>query len=420
MRFRLTLLVFCCALALQAQMEMNVDQLAQFVRSELALKQSTDKQLAGYLKRVHLTEKLTDKTIEDLEAQGAGPKTVEALKDLQTQTAALKPPSHDSTYSPATAPDNSAPSANPSVAVGVRQTIPPPDSVRQREILDQITQYAMTYTQNLPNFMCLQVTRRYVDPRSNDTYRILDTINAQVSYNEGEEHYKVISVNGHLVNIGMTQATAKVGGSISTGEFGSLMRSIFDTKSQAQFDWEKWGTLRGKRMAVFRYFIDSGHSDWRITYDNDQQIVTAYRGLIYADQYTGAISRLTFEAVDIPSSFPVQSTTERLDYDDVEISGQTFICPLAAVVRMKSGQVRTRNDIEFRLYRKFGTDTNIIYGAITDPPPPLPESATQEQPASASPNTSAVQTSTQKQRSQAPSTASDPWKLPTPPPPPPQ
>src|SRR5947209_2368904 len=157
MKYRLALLVFCCGFALQAQMEMNVDQLAQFVRSELALKQSTDKQIAAYLKKIHLTEKLTDKTIEDLSAQGAGPKTLEALKQMETQAAALKPPSHDSTYSPATAPDASPRSATPSVSIGVRSTIPPPDSVRQREILDQITQYALTYTQNLPNFMCLQV-----------------------------------------------------------------------------------------------------------------------------------------------------------------------------------------------------------------------------------------------------------------------
>ena len=65
MKFRLSLLVLCCAIALQAQMDMNVDQLAQFIRSELALKQHTDKQIAVYLKKVHLSEKLPDKTIED-------------------------------------------------------------------------------------------------------------------------------------------------------------------------------------------------------------------------------------------------------------------------------------------------------------------------------------------------------------------
>ena len=422
MTFRMTALVFCCALALRAQTEMNVDQLAQFVRSELALKQQTDKQLAAYLKKVHLTEKLSEKTVQDLEAQGAGPKTLDALNTLRTESARLKPPGHDATYSPGTAPDSTAASSKPAVSLGVRPTIPPPSSVRQQEILDQIRQYALSYTQNLPNFICLQVTRRYVDPDSSDRYRLIDTINTQLNYNQGQEHYTVVAVNGKLTNVGMYEVTTKVGGSISTGEFGSLMSSIFGPKTVAEFGWDHWGTLFGKRAAVFNYFIDSGHSDYRITYENDQQIVTAYKGLIYADQYTGEISRITFEAVDIPKSFPVKKALEILNYGDVEISGRTYMCPMKAQVWMESGKQKTRNDIEFRLYRKFGTESNIVYGA--EAPAPLPEGQTQEQPASASaPSAQPGQTAASK-ATQTPantsSSSSNPWKLPTPPPPPPQ
>src|SRR5437667_12865915 len=102
--FYAILLVFSCVLALHAQMQMNVEQLAELVRSELALKQHTDKQIAAYLKKIQLSEKLTDKTITDFEAQGAGPRTIEALQHLRDQTASLKPPTQDPTYSPTTAP----------------------------------------------------------------------------------------------------------------------------------------------------------------------------------------------------------------------------------------------------------------------------------------------------------------------------
>ncbi|MBV9081490.1 MAG: hypothetical protein JOZ62_02345 [Acidobacteriaceae bacterium] len=415
--------MFCCALALQAQMEMNVDQLAQFVRSELALKQHSDKQIAAYLKKVHLTEKLTEKTMQDLEAQNAGPKTIEALNALREATANLKPPGHDATYSPATAPDTPVTRSTPTVSLGVRQPIPPPDSVRQQQILDAIREYALNYTANLPNFLCLQVTRRYVDLDSTDRYRLVDSINTQLSYNQGQERYTVVAVNGKLTNVGMYEVATKVGGSISTGEFGSLMSSIFQGKSVAEFNWDHWGTLRGKRVAVFNYFIDSGHSDYRITYNEDQQIITAYKGLIYADEYTGEVSRITFNAVDIPKSFPVNKAYEILDYGDVDISGHTYVCPLKAQVWMESDRQRTRNDIEFRLYRKFGTESTIVYGA--EAPAPLSEGQMQEQPASASAASQqpAQNTGTSKPASAPPtntSSTSNPWKLPAPPPPPPQ
>lgn len=154
-------------------------------------------------------------------------------------------------------------------------------------------------------------------------------------------------------------------------------------KSQAAFEWDRWRTLRGKRMAVFSYSIDSAHSSYTIDYNREQQIVTAYEGLVYADKDTGVISRLTFHAKNIPASFPVQDASNRLDYDNVEIAGRPYNLPLSASMRMKarerspSGYVTTKNDIEFRMYRKFGSDITITFE-----PEPLPDDKTKEQPPS--------------------------------------
>ncbi len=430
MKFRVGLLVLCCAVALQAQMQMNDSQLAQFLRSELALKFHTDKQIAEYLKKVTLTEKLTDKEIDDLQAQGAGPKVTQALKQLQERSASLKPPVKDPTYSPATAPDTTAPESGPaSMTIAPKRVFPPPSSVRQAEILDAIKQYALNYTQNLPNFICTQVTRRYVDLNRSDSYRIIDTAFTHLSYNEGSEHYKTYSVNGQIVDYDGMAALEKRGGAVSNGEFGSLMREIFDAKSQAEFGWDHWGTIRGKLMAVYNYFIDSGHSQYSISYEDSQRIITAYKGLVYADQNTGAISRITFVAVNIPSSFPVRSAGEILDYDDVSINGQPYICPLKADVRLTAEGQKTKNEIEFRNYRKYGTESSITY----DTPDALPTNDTQEQPATAAKNATGGQQATPGATPQTPKQSppqpsqqpeqqkpASPWSLPEAPPPPPQ
>jgi len=414
MKFRLALLVVSFAIGLQAQMQMNVQQLADFVRSELALGHHSDKQIAAYVKKLQLTEKLTDKTIVDLEAQGAGPKTAEALKELRDKTANMKPPGHDSTYSPATAPDNSLTTGPATVTLSSKAPpIPPPDSIRQQKILDLMRQYAMSYTQNLPNFICVQVTRRYIDPNASDHYRSLGNILAKVSYNEGREKYSVYSINGQLVETNMEGVPVHGGGAISTGEFGSLMREIFEPRSQAEFGWDHWATLRGRRMAVFNYFIDSGHSSWSITYSagpgDEQRIITAYKGLVYADENTGEIDRIKFVAVDIPKSFPVTEATEILDYDAVNISGQQYVVPLVARLNMRADRQSSKNEIEFRNYRKFGTEFSIKYDMDPKAPAPLPPSKTEEQPA----------TPTSPKSEQKSGSGSNPWTLPTPPPPPP-
>jgi hypothetical protein len=391
---------------LLAQTQMNVEQLVEFVKSELALHQHSDKQIAAGVRQVQLTEKLTDKTIIDLQSQGIGPKTAEALKIQRDLTANIKPSTHDATPSPATAADQGITTESPTASLTPKAApIPPPDSIRQQEIIQAMRDYALNYTKNLPNFVCVEVTRQYIDPNGKDSYRNAGTILARVGYNEGQEHYSVYSVNSKLVEETMDQV--KTGGATSTGEFGSLMRTIFEPQSQAEFGWDHWATLRGRRMAVFNYFVDSAHSIWYIHYgaskDDDQRIVTAYRGLVYADPNTGEIGRIKFEAVDIPRSFPVTETSERLDYDLVEISGQKFVVPLKALLLMKAGRESSKNEIEFRSYRKFDTGSTIKYDLDPNAPPPLPDSTTEEKPATT-----------------APSKRENPWVLPTPPPPPPQ
>jgi hypothetical protein len=405
--FVLSLAVLAAALVLSGQESMNVQQLADFIRSELALNHHTDKQIAAYVRKLHLTERLTDKTILDLEAQGAGPKTVQALQELRDETAALKPPTRDATYSPATAPDNTLSGAPATAAIVAKAPpIPPPDSVTQQKILGMMKEYALQYSRNLPNFICTEATRRYIDPNGSDAYRSLGILLSRVSYHDGEEENRIYSVNGKLQEMDMRRANVG-GGSVSSGEFGSMMQAIFEPSSEAEFGWDHWATLRGRRMAVFNYFIDSGHSQYSITYgssEGDQQrIITAYSGLIFADPNTGEIDRIKFVARDIPKSFPVNSAEETLDYDEVQISGNPYIVPLVATLYMSAGRDKTKNEIQFANYRKFETGSTIFYGdskITTEAPAPLPASKTEERPATDSRN-------------------SNPFALPTPAPPPP-
>lgn len=411
--FWASLAVLAMAFLLGAQESMNVQQLADFIRSELALNHHTDKQIAAYIKKLQLSERLTDKTILDLEAQGAGPKTVQALQELRDQTATMKPPTKDATYSPATAPDNSLSAAPATASIGTKAPpIPPPDSETQQKILGMMKEYAMAYTQNLPNFICTEATRRYIDPNGGDAYRSLGILLSRVSYHGGEEENKIFSVNGKLQDMDMGHAVVG-GGSVSSGEFGSMMRAIFEPSSEAEFGWDHWATLRGKRMAVFNYFIDSGHSQYSIDYGSGegdhQRIITAYSGLVYADPNTGEIDRIAFTAKDIPKSFPVNSAQEILDYDEAQISGNPYIVPLHAKLYMTAGRDKTMNEIQFANYRKFETGSTIFYGdskITTEAPAPLPASKTEEQPATDS-------------KPAAASTNPNPFGMPTLPPPPP-
>ena len=76
---------------LPAQQTLTVDQLLSFVRSSIKLKQP-DKEVAAYLSKLKLSEKLDERTIEDLQGEGAGPKTAAALSQLAAASASLAKP----------------------------------------------------------------------------------------------------------------------------------------------------------------------------------------------------------------------------------------------------------------------------------------------------------------------------------------
>ncbi len=354
----LLVLVTATLLTAAAEMNMTVAQLVMFIRSSVELKQP-DVKVAEYLRKVKLRDKLDDRTIEDLQSQGAGPKTVAALRELGEASASM-------------------PAAPPPAPKPVYVPPPPPSSIEQAKIIDEARQYAMNYTKELPNFICVQVTRRDFDPSGtgNNWYHA-DTITARLSYN-GAENYEVILHNNQPVtNASMRQ----FGGTTSEGEFGSMMKEIFEPETHTQFSWDHWGKLRGHKTYVFAYDVQQEFSKYRVEADDSLSIVPAYRGLIYIDEDTKAVVKIVMTPHDMPSTFPIHDITSSLDYDLETIGDQQFMLPLKSVLTSKRDRQMTKNDIEFRLYRKFGTESTIKF----ETPDPLPEDSTKEKPAEGGP-----------------------------------
>jgi len=359
---RLVAAVFAVALTAPAQ-SLSVRQLMSFLQSSVQIKQ-TDREVAAFLSKAKMTEKLDDHTIEEMQSLGIGPKTVAALRSLGEKSQGLA-------------------AAGPVTPEGKPAPKPPPSSEEQATIIDDVRDYALNYSKNLPDYICTQVTRRYVAPipgsryggkRGDDpSWHLQDTLTIRLSYFDQKEDYKVVLVNNTVVQ----QDYNKLGGTTSSGDFGSMMLQIFERATEAHFEWDHWGKMRGRLAYVFAYRVSQGRSQWHIDYDRREDIVAAYRGLLYVDQETRQVLRVTLQAVDIPAAFPVRQAETTLDYDYQTLGDQEFLLPLKGEVRMLADDVMTRNDNEFRLYHKYSSESAIKYD--TDTPAPLPDDQTKEQ-----------------------------------------
>ena len=166
-----------------------------------------------------------------------------------------------------------------------------------------------------------------------------------------------------------TQDYRTLGGATSTGEFGSMMKEIFEPHTEARFEWDHWGTLRGRPSLVFRYHVEQSRSGWGLDYERKMHIMPAYSGLVYIDKDLHLVTRVTLDAENIPASFPIRKAETILDYDFVDIAGHQFLLPLKSQTDMSADGVLTRNEIQFALYRKYSTESEIKYDITPDPVP---------------------------------------------------
>jgi hypothetical protein len=300
----------------------------------------SDGRIAREIRKFQMRERLDERTIEELESAGAGPKTLEEMERLRYESAGLA----------------KAPQA-------VEFPAPPtPSAAEQTAVLHAAARYALNYTDSLPDFLCEQTVRRYEQLLRQNGWDLKDTLTVKLSYLDREENYTLIAINGRKT----LNTYDSIGGALSKGEFASLLLSLFDPSVGTHFWWDHWTTLRKRVTHVYRYRIEQEKSHYHLTAGVDngfgqlETVIVGENGFVYIDRDSGRVVRIIDDAV-IPWDFPVRQASRILDYDFTDIGGKPFLLPLRADVRMATDRIRTRNAVEFTGYRKFTGESTITY-----------------------------------------------------------
>lgn len=350
-------LLLAISVAALSQPAVSVEQLVSFVKSAVQTKQD-DKKVAEQVQKIKLSNRLDEATVQEIQRLGAGPKTVAALQKLSEASASL----------PTAAP---APVSAPAV-------IPPPPPAELKAILNEIQQNALNYTKSLPNYICSQYTKRHVDPTGTESWRLADTILEQLSFVDQKENYIVKMVDNKIVTNSLKHE--QLGGAKSSGEFGSILHTIFDPDTQTEFTWERWTSLRpqdGRLRPTYVFAFRVRQPRYGILHELSKRSVNVgFHGHVFADRDTKAVMRVQMECDDIPPDFPIQSVKLVLYYDIVDIAGQNFVLPLQSEVRSREGRFLSWNEVSYHSYHKYSADASISFG----PPEDIPAEKLKEQP----------------------------------------
>ncbi len=227
------------------------------------------------------------------------------------------------------------------------------------DLIDRAREWALSFTETLPNYVCQQFTTRYLKIPGQRDWQAKDVVSANVVYENGKEDYRNIAINGKA----QSKKMEELPGSWSTGEFGTTLRSLFHPGRRAIFKYVKQTQIIGMTASVYDYSVKREYSDWRVQLGS-QAIVPAYSGRVWIDQKTARVIRIEMQADEIPKDFPLDRVESANDYGLVRLAtADQFMLPLhAETLSCERGSTFcSRNAIEFRNYRKFSGEANITF-----------------------------------------------------------
>jgi hypothetical protein len=219
------------------------------------------------------------------------------------------------------------------------------------EIIRTAAAAAEDYSKRLPDFICEQVTDRYLSRTLRPEWKRQDRVEVEVLYTHGGELYRNLRINGKPAEDGNADPGR---GTWSKGEYGTVLTNLFRPESKTLF--------MPRRHGVYDFAILQAHSHWRLSV-GEASVLTAYSGTVRIDPASGQTLNIEMTAHGIPRDFPWDMAEVHLTYDWVKIDARKYLLPVRSenICCVRDTWHCTRNVISFRNHRKFDAASRITF-----------------------------------------------------------
>ena len=234
-------------------------------------------------------------------------------------------------------------------------------SQSSQEVLERARQWALSFTANLPDFICTQITRRSDNRGEGDeALRKRHDIVTKVQFVGGAETYMTLTVDGKPSKRHIREISGM-------GEFGTTLQALFRPDLPVSFFHEGDSRIDGQPAVVFAITHPSGYQLYTgVLHDGSLQnfVRVGYEGFIHIAKESAAVLRIVGERIfGVPADFPVRQARFQIDYGPVDIEGHTYWLPLRSrdVLVGRRGWIN-QNDNKWLNYRRFATETTLDFG----------------------------------------------------------
>jgi hypothetical protein len=262
-----------------------------------------------------------------------------------------------------------APPTKPLPVIDISASIP------RKASNDALIARAMETTDNfdatLPNFFCDQVVTRFNSSSKPPKWKKQDRVDVEIMYSNRKEQYRNIRINGKPLKVGSPADS----GSWSRGDWGAVLANLMNPSTRATFKVKGEDTVGGVKTVTYDYTVEQRNSQWLIQFGKD--LKPAFKGSIWIDPETARVMRVELQARQLPNDYELDAIETITEYGWVLIAGQRHLMPVksANLACYRYTDKCTRNELEFKNYRRFTVESTIstTESEISfDTPPPAP------------------------------------------------
>lgn len=342
---------------------MGWDELRTMVERSVHLR-APDAQTAARLRKIQPTELVPADAAELAATWDAGPLTQQELRRLAERSAGKAAPVSREQGSGEQGSRETGSGETGSGASLIRhpRSMRPIQDGEQAVVLELIRLYAQEYSASIPNFLCYRNTRFFKEQTPFGRWKLDTELKERLSHTGEEDDHEIVAVDGKEVQ---GKVLVLHGGLTVSGEFGNVMRRVFEAETETTFTW-----MAGKPGAdevVLGFMVSEEKSSMRIS-SGDEEVIVGYAGEVYASPTTGQIYRIRLTMDPLPKGHPIRGATWDIFYGPVKVEEQELLLPVRASVEAFQQGRFVRNEATYTDYQKYTADSSIRFGETVSAP----------------------------------------------------
>jgi hypothetical protein len=209
----------------------------------------------------------------------------------------------------------------------------------------------------LQSFVCHEEIQRYKSAPGGRPGRIVDTITANLSFENGVEHYTEIHQDDHL-----RPSLNQIAGAWSEGEFGTLLLQTERLLSVEPVRFQNFTDLDSTETAIYSFRVKEEDSPWDFQVSG-RHYHLPFQTDVWISVATGEILKITRTAVDIPPDVHIAEVEWTVTLQPVNLNGKQWLLPKTSSysVLYSDSNRREWNNTMFSNYKRYGSEVALHF-----------------------------------------------------------